>query len=142
MNVMIARSLALWVAISGCLLSQSGYSKDPETKHVIDSIDGAALYKSYCAVCHGLHGKGDGPMAAFLKIPPPDLTQIAHRNDGKFPREAVAKVISGEEPRRSGHGPREMPVWGPIFSQIAWDLNLGEVRVYNLARFLEEMQTK
>jgi mono/diheme cytochrome c family protein len=30
---------------------------------------GKALYEIYCLVCHGEHGKGDGPIAA--KIPPP-----------------------------------------------------------------------
>jgi len=30
---------------------------------------GQALYEIYCAVCHGSHGKGDGPIAS--KIPPP-----------------------------------------------------------------------
>jgi len=30
---------------------------------------GKALYETYCQVCHGAEGKGDGPIAA--KIPPP-----------------------------------------------------------------------
>ena len=35
-----------------------------------------------------------------------------------------------------------MPVWGPIFSQIAWDQDLGQIRVYNLAKYLEKIQAK
>jgi len=35
-----------------------------------------------------------------------------------------------------------MPVWGPIFSQIVWDQDLGQIRVYNLAKYLEKMQGK
>ena len=31
--------------------------------------EGKALFETYCAVCHGAQGKGDGPIAG--KIPPP-----------------------------------------------------------------------
>lgn len=142
MKIMIARALALFAAISGCLLSQNPPARSPETTRVIESIDGPTLYKTYCAVCHGVHGRGDGAMAVMLKTPPPDLTRIAQRNEGKFPREAVEKIITGDEARRAAHGTREMPVWGPVFSQIAWDLDLGRVRVYNLTAYVEEMQSK
>ena len=30
-------------------------------------ITGADLYMSYCAACHGVEGRGDGPVAANLK---------------------------------------------------------------------------
>jgi mono/diheme cytochrome c family protein len=42
---------------------------------------GVGLYAVNCAVCHGLSGKGDGPMRSFLLkwggILPPDLTSPA-----------------------------------------------------------------
>ena len=81
-------------------------------------------------------------MAKSLKVTPPDLTRIAMRNGGRFPMTRLQRIISGEEPLPAGHGTREMPLWGPIFSQIAWDQNLGRVRVDNLARYIEGMQTK
>ena len=114
----------------------------PETARLIDSIQGPALYTTYCAVCHGKDGKGDGPMAKALKVTPPDLTRLAARNGGKFPMSRVQKIIASKEPVPAGHGTREMPVWGPIFSQIAWDQDLGQIRVYNLAQYLEKMQVK
>jgi putative copper export protein/mono/diheme cytochrome c family protein len=35
---------------------------------------GAALYPVHCAACHGAEGRGDGPAAKSLPIPPADLT--------------------------------------------------------------------
>jgi mono/diheme cytochrome c family protein len=122
--------------------AQTQKTQPPETTHLIDSIQGPPLYTAYCTVCHGKDGKGGGPMAKSLKVAPPDLTHIVMRNGGRFPMERIQRIISGEEPLAAGHGPREMPVWGPIFSQIAWDQDLGRVRVANLARYIEGMQTK
>ncbi len=114
----------------------------PETVRMIDSIQGPALYKAYCAVCHGSRGKGDAPMAQSLKVRPADLTRISARNKGTFPLAQVERIISGEEQVPAGHGTREMPIWGPIFSQIAWDQDLGRVRVDNLVRYLKEIQVQ
>lgn len=122
--------------------AQTAKPQPPETGHLIESIQGPALYAAYCAVCHGKDGKGGGPLAKSLKVAPPDLTRIAMRNGGKFPSVRIQRIISGEEALPSGHGTREMPVWGPIFSQIAWDQDLGRVRVDNLARYLESLQVK
>lgn len=112
-----------------------------EETRVINSLNGPTLYAAYCAVCHGAAAKGDGPMAKLLVSKTPDLTRIAQRNGGKFPRARVDAIISGEEVL-PGHGTREMPIWGPIFSQVAWDMDLGRVRVDNVARYLESLQEK
>jgi mono/diheme cytochrome c family protein len=112
----------------------------PETVRLIGSIDGPELYKAYCAVCHGAGGHGDGPMGAALKTPPSDLTKIAARNGGFYPLGRVEKIIAGEEERGAGHGTQAMPVWGPIFSQVAWDQDLGHIRMHNLATYIEKMQ--
>jgi mono/diheme cytochrome c family protein len=141
---------AAWVSgliVSGSLLFraaawQKPEPQPPETAHLIDSIQGPELFNAYCAVCHGKDGKGAGPMAGVLKVKPSDLTRIALRNGGKFPMARVQRIISGEEPLPASHGPREMPVWGPIFSQIAWDQDLGRVRIDNLAKYIEQMQAK
>ena len=39
------------------------------------------------------------------------------------------------------HGSREMPVWGPIFSQVEADVDRGPVRMKNLVKYLESIQT-
>ena len=107
---------------------------------LITSIKGPELFQAYCSSCHGRDAKGNGPMAASLKTRPPDLTQIATRNHGVFESARVQKVISGEEALPGGHGSREMPVWGPIFSQVTNDMDWGRVRIDNLARYLREIQ--
>jgi mono/diheme cytochrome c family protein len=122
-----------------------GQDQNPNARDgtpLIDSIQGPALFKAYCAVCHGESGKGNGSMTPSPRVKPADLTRIAARNGGRFPAERVQRIISGEELPSKGHGTREMPVWGPIFSQVARDQDLGRVRVDNLARYLKEIQTK
>jgi mono/diheme cytochrome c family protein len=144
MNFPITRSLTLCAGLSVCTfgLSQAQHPKDPDTKPFIRSVEGPALYKAYCAVCHGTDGKGGGPMAESLKVRPSDLTHIAARNRGVFAPERVERIISGDVQILAGHGIREMPVWGPVFSQIEWDRDLSPVRLHNLAKYIEEMQAK
>jgi mono/diheme cytochrome c family protein len=117
-------------------------SEDADSVRLIDSIQGPNLYRAYCAVCHGPKAKGDGPMMMFLKTPPSDLTRISAKNGGMFPLAKVRRIISGEESLPGGHGTRQMPIWGPIFSQVAWDQDLGRVRIDNLARYIETLQGK
>jgi mono/diheme cytochrome c family protein len=120
-----------------CFSSGMAQNTDP---HLINSIQGPALYKAYCASCHGMLGNGDGPMAKSLKVPPPDLTRISARNGGTFPLARISRIISGEEQLPAGHGNREMPVWGPVFSRVDSDQDLGRIRVDNLARYLRDIQ--
>jgi mono/diheme cytochrome c family protein len=126
------------VIIAGTLFTPGIQSKaaqpSPEAVRLIDSVDGPALYNAYCAVCHGT------TMAASFKVPPPDLTRIAARNGGVYPQARIERIISGEEALPSGHGTRAMPVWGPIFSQVAWDQDLGRLRIHNLAAYIGRIQ--
>jgi len=114
----------------------------PDTVRLIPSIEGPALYRTYCAVCHGNSGTGGGPMAMSLRVQPSDLTRIAARNGGEFPLARVEKIIAGDEEITRGHGTQSMPLWGPIFSQIAQDRDLGRVRIRNLAMYLKSIQAK
>ena len=107
-------------------------------EQLIASIQGPALFKKYCAACHGPEAKGNGPMAVTLKVPPADLTRISARNGGTFPLMRVRRIISGEDEQR-GHG--AMPAWGPVFSEIGRDQDLGRVRIDNLARYLRDLQS-
>jgi hypothetical protein len=136
--------LTIWMTLVVCFpgSAQKQAQLGLDTTHLIHSMDGKELYKEYCASCHGLDGKGIGPMTEWLKIKAPDLTRLSMREGGKFPFTRVQKVIVGEQNITSGHGTREMPIWGPIFSEVARDQDLGRMRVYNLAEFLEKMQIR
>jgi mono/diheme cytochrome c family protein len=134
---------ALLLSVSlGSSQTQTPKTQPSEATKLIDSIQGPALYSAYCAVCHGSDLKGGGPLAKSLRRTPADLTRIASRNKGDFPIARIERIIAGQEPLEAGHGTREMPVWGPIFSQIAWDQDLGRVRVNNVARYIQTMQGK
>lgn len=76
--------------------------------------DGKAVYLGDCAACHGTKGRGDGPVAQALKQEPADLTRLAERSGGAFPRRYVRDVITGEY-RVPAHGDRQMPVWNEQF---------------------------
>lgn len=43
--------------------------QDPYQPTAVTLDEGKALFETYCAVCHGAEGKGDGPISS--KIPPP-----------------------------------------------------------------------
>lgn len=103
---------------------------------------GKTMYKQYCASCHGLDAKGRGPAAASLNTRPADLTTLAKRYDGKFPREYVAKTLRFG-PGLSSHGSSEMPVWGPIFQYLDnYDETAVRQRIKNLCDHLESIQEK
>jgi mono/diheme cytochrome c family protein len=129
--------IALSASISGW--AQSAGAR-PEPIHLIPSFDGQALFMSYCAVCHGKAANGHGPMAQILKVKVPDLTEIAKRNGGNFPVDAVQKRIEGSASADVSHGTKEMPIWGPIFSQVTTDEDFGKVRIYNLTKYLQTIQ--
>jgi len=73
-----------------------------------------ASYLRACASCHGGGGRGDGPVAPALSVSPPDLTVLASRRGGTFPRQEVIEIVAGERPI-AAHGTREMPVWSQRF---------------------------
>jgi mono/diheme cytochrome c family protein len=77
---------------------------------------GKQTYYRYCASCHGISGKGDGPIAPDLRVKATDLTTIAARRDGVFPDAQIVEFIDGRRVART-HGPRDMPVWGRQFGQ-------------------------
>jgi len=106
------------------------------------AASGPDMYVAYCASCHGKDGKGGGPVASALKTPPPDLTTLARRNNGKFPADHVSQIIRGDV-NMPAHGDKDMPVWGPVFLAMnGAQPGLVQMRLRNLAKYLESLQQK
>ncbi len=105
-------------------------------------VSGKEMFTAYCAVCHGTDGKGDGPAASALKMPPTDLTQLSKNNGGKYPALKVTSAIRGTS-ALPAHGTKDMPVWGDLF----WNMSHGhegevQQRVANLTHYIETLQAK
>jgi mono/diheme cytochrome c family protein len=106
-------------------------------------VDGASIFRNYCAACHGLDGRGNGPVSKVLKREVPDLTRLSQRNRGAFPDLHVRNTIMlGGDDLVTAHGSKEMPIWGPIFHKIELDQDLGYVRLENVTKYLESLQRK
>ena len=105
--------------------------------------NGSALFRSYCASCHGAEGKGDGPLSANLRVAPADLTRVAKRNHGKFDAEKVRRAIDGRGPREI-HGGSDMPVWGDAFKRAGDGYSEAAVkeRIDSLVEHIETLQAK
>jgi mono/diheme cytochrome c family protein len=101
---------------------------------------GAQMFRTYCASCHGVAGRGDGPMAQELRREVPDLTKYTAQNRGVFPRERLRRIIDGMEV--AAHGNREMPVWGDGFRSAREGLTpeAARARIDAVVAWLEGIQ--
>ena len=136
------------IVCAGVAAAQNKTQDQPEKtiKHVpikaTSPVSGKEMYTAYCAVCHGTDGKGGGPAASALKVPPTDLTVLSKNNGGKYPALKVTSSIHGEA-SVPAHGSKEMPVWGSLF----WKMSSGhesevQQRVTNLTQYIETLQAK
>ena len=147
----IRKLILMFIALIVCactVAAQNQTQGQPEKtiKHVpiksTSPVSGKEMYMAYCAVCHGTDGKGGGPVASALKVPPTDLTVLSKNNGGKYPALKVTSSIRGES-ATPAHGSKEMPVWGTLF----WSMSQGhegevQERVTNLTHYIETLQVK
>ena len=115
-------------------------------RHAAAQDTGAEDYRAACAVCHGVGGRGDGPMVDELMRRPADLTVLSHGNDGAFPYWRVFETIDGRYEVGS-HGDREMPVWGERFLEEATAVHgpkggesAATDRIHALAGYIQSLQ--
>ena len=110
---------------------------------MIRSLTGRDLFDFYCATCHGRDGKGSGPVTPALKVPPPDLTTLAQRHGGAFPRQRVEAFITNDgDVLTAAHGSSDMPVWGPVFRGLDPSDTLVKIRIANLVEYIGSSQIK
>ena len=139
-----------FAVVIGCLFTigiamlsagQSSRQGEPP-RLVIESMTGEDSFRFYCAPCHGLSGKGDGPVGPSLKTPPPDLTLLARRYGGTFPRADVVSFVIGVSGKLPTHGPSDMPVLGPIFRALDLSDARVKIRIENIVSYIESIQVK
>jgi mono/diheme cytochrome c family protein len=138
-----ALRIALMLCCTGLVAGRAKSQQTPEDQQfpqLIRSVAGPDLFRAYCASCHGSDAKGHGPAAVALRSKVPDLTALVASNNGQFPEALVRGTILGDDVV-AAHGSRAMPIWGPIFHQVEEDVDKGNVRVENLIKYLESIQS-
>jgi mono/diheme cytochrome c family protein len=136
-KVVIALGVGVVLSIIG--LDAAASAEQSANRNQPSAVNGKAMFDTYCTPCHGKEGKGDGPAASALKTKPADLTRISARNGGTFPTDKVRRFIAGRE-TVAGHGSREMPVWGGLFTDIDRDGEMATIRIANLADYVKSIQ--
>lgn len=68
-------------------------------------------FAALCVDCHGADGTGGGAASSGMDTKPADLTRVAARNGGEFPRLQVMGHIYGFTPGRSAS---PMPEFGDL----------------------------
>jgi mono/diheme cytochrome c family protein len=115
----------------------------PEPGAGVAAVSGAYAFRTYCASCHGVDGKGEGPLTDSLRFQPPDLTLIAKRNGGEFPTEKVTRIVDGRNPLK-GHGGPDMPIWGDAFrnADTGYDDAAARARIRTVVEHLRSIQAQ
>lgn len=104
--------------------------------------EGAQLFQTWCASCHGRSAQGDGVLAPMMRQVVPDLTGIATRNGGVFPTAWVRRIIDGRDVR--AHGDPDMPIWGTAFRSTTDGYSEAAVRgrIDALVAYLDTIQKR
>ncbi|MBH9577234.1 c-type cytochrome [Inhella proteolytica] len=110
---------------------------------------GKREFESKCAACHGVSGKGNGPLAELLTRRTPDLTLLAKQNGGVLPIARMYEAI--EAGNLPAHGTRDMPVWGreyrlqagEYYGELPYDPEAYvRARILTLIEYVHRIQAK
>ena len=114
----------------------AGILAAPATSEVRPDMNPAAVYARLCTACHGPTGAGDGPLADTTKRPVADLTRMAERNGGEFPRERVLTQLNDPRTKRiSG-----MPAMRLKFRELGTDQARTKIIFNRLADYVGTLQ--
>jgi cytochrome c553 len=116
-SIMKALPIALGIVIFFIAVSTYGQvmiERVPLSEQQAALTDGKALFDELCVACHGKDGIGNGPAVSALNKAPADLTVLAAKNNGTFPRKEVNTAIGGRF-RDDVHGPIGMSSWYKVF---------------------------
>ena len=106
------------------------------------AASGKQTYMQYCASCHGVEARGNGPAAFVLKTAPPDLSTLANRHGVQFPHDYRFDVMRFGT-RFAAHGSSDMPIWGPVFGSLEnYDELAVRKRIRDLSDYLASLQQK
>lgn len=100
------------------------------------SYEGRLLFASYCLLCHGPDGRGQGPLAVRMSIEPADLTvTVRSRSDI-----VLKRVISGEGRQLISGRDRHnvisdaMPEWKDVLSDREIDSLIAYLRFLSASK--------
>lgn len=122
-----AMGIAGLLSVAGCQVSEP-----------VPEYDGRNLFLGYCASCHGVEGRGDGPVAPVMSVIMADLRTLEARK-GVFPRDWLKELIDGRT-LRAAHGTLDMPVWGWQFRLVEESPAHADARIDALVDYLAEIQ--
>jgi hypothetical protein len=135
----IAAAVIGWFAVphfSLLLVEANPYSffRSPTGFGAQSIVQGASLYPTHCAACHGAEGHGDGKLASTLPVPPADLTagHLWMHSDGDLFHWLTDGIVA---PR----GGQAMPGFARVLSEDErWAL-IDYARAHNAGTMMQAM---
>lgn len=106
---------------------------------------GELLFLENCVACHGVTGRGDGPLSARLGTTPANLTQIAASRDGVWPMLEVMSILDGY--LKSVKPREDMPIFEDFLGGDMDEFDTGNgstillpTKLIEMANYLETLQ--